>query len=37
MLQGVFTRIYIEPETKVGPAMPEIRYDRIIKFSPSSP
>jgi hypothetical protein len=35
-LLGVFTRIYLEPATKVGPAMPEMLYDRIIKFSPSS-
>ena len=33
-LLGVFIRIYLEPATKVGPAMPEILYDRIIKFSP---
>ncbi|HYN14531.1 MAG TPA: hypothetical protein VES66_01930 [Terriglobales bacterium] len=32
-LLGVFTRIYLEPATKVGPAMPEILYDRVIKFS----
>jgi hypothetical protein len=32
-LLGIFTRIYLEPETKVGPAMPEMLYDRIIKFS----
>jgi hypothetical protein len=31
---GVFFRMYLEPATKVGPAMPEILYDRIIKFSP---
>ncbi len=31
---GVFTRIYLEPATKVGPALPEMLYDRIIKFSP---
>lgn len=31
---GVFTRIYLEPATKVGPALPETLYDRIIKFSP---
>jgi hypothetical protein len=35
-LLGVFTRIYLEPATKVGPAMPEILYDRVIKFSPGS-
>lgn len=33
-LLGVFTRIYLEPATDVGPAMPEILYDRILKFSP---
>jgi hypothetical protein len=31
---GLFFRMYLEPETKVGPAMPEILYDRVIKFSP---
>jgi hypothetical protein len=31
---GIFFRMYLEPATKVGPAMPEILYDRIIKFSP---
>jgi hypothetical protein len=36
-LLGVFTRIYLEPATRIGPAMPEMLYDRIIKFSPSSP
>ncbi len=33
-LLGVFTRIYVEPATKIGPAMPEILYDRVLKFSP---
>lgn len=33
-LLGVFTRIYLEPATDVGPAMPEILYDRVLKFSP---
>ncbi len=33
-LLGIFTRIYLEPATEIGPAMPEILYDRIIKFSP---
>lgn len=33
-LLGVFTRIYLEPATKVGPALSEILYDRAIKFSP---
>ena len=36
-LLGVFTRIYVEPTTKIGPAMPEILYDRVIKFSPRPP
>ncbi len=35
-LLGVFTRIYLEPATRIGPAMPEILYDRVIKFSPRS-
>ncbi len=30
----VFDRIYLELATKVGPALPEILYDRVIKFSP---
>lgn len=33
-LLGLFFRMYLEPATKVGPAMPEILYDRVIKFSP---
>jgi hypothetical protein len=33
-LLGVFTRIYVEPETKIGAAIPEILYDRVLKFSP---
>jgi hypothetical protein len=36
-LLGIFTRIYLEPATKVGPAMPEILYDRVMKFSPRPP
>lgn len=36
-LLGVFTRMYLEPETRIGPAMPEILYDRVIKFSPRMP
>lgn len=36
-LLGIFTRMYLEPATKIGPAMPEILYDRVIKFSPRSP
>lgn len=35
-LLGVFTRIYLEPGTGIGPAMPEMLYDRVIKFSPRS-
>jgi len=31
---GLIFRMYLEPETKVGAAMPEILYDRVIKFSP---
>ena len=31
---GMFLRIYLEPASKVGPALPEILYDRVIKFSP---
>jgi hypothetical protein len=34
---GLFVRMYLEPATKVGPAMPEILYDRVIKFSPRPP
>lgn len=30
---GLFFRMYLEPATKVGAAMPEILYDRVIKFS----
>ena len=33
-LLGIGIRTYLEPATKVGPAMPEILYDRVIKFSP---
>jgi hypothetical protein len=29
--------MYLEPATKVGAAMPEILYDRVIKFSPRAP
>lgn len=36
-LLGVFTRMYLEPATKIGPALPEILYDRVIKFSPRAP
>lgn len=31
---GISIRTYLEPATKVGPAMPEILYDRVLKFSP---
>jgi hypothetical protein len=31
---GLLFRMYLEPATKVGPAMPEILYDRVMKFSP---
>ncbi len=34
---GLFVRMYLEPATKVGAAMPEILYDRVIKFSPRPP
>jgi hypothetical protein len=36
-LLGVFIRSYLEPATKIGPAMPEMLYDRVLKFSPPSP
>lgn len=32
-LTGVVFRIHLEPSTNIGPAYPEILYDRIIKFS----
>jgi hypothetical protein len=31
---GFFFRMYLEPATAVGPAMQEILYDRVLKFSP---
>lgn len=34
---GLFVRMYLEPATKAGPVMPEILYDRVIKFSPRQP
>jgi hypothetical protein len=34
---GLIFRMYLEPATKVGAAMPEIVYDRVIKFSPRPP
>ncbi len=33
---GLYFRMYLEPATKVGVAMSEILYDRVIKFSPRS-
>lgn len=33
-LLGIGIRTYLEPATGVGPAMPEVLYDRVIKFSP---
>ncbi len=34
---GLIFRMYLEPATKVGAAMPEVLYDRVIKFSPRPP
>jgi hypothetical protein len=34
---GLLFRMYLEPATKVGAAMPEVLYDRVIKFSPRAP
>jgi len=34
---GLLFRMYLEPATKVGAAMPEILYDRVMKFSPRAP
>jgi len=31
---GIIFRMYLEPATAAGPAMQEIVYDRVIKFSP---
>jgi hypothetical protein len=31
---GLFIRNYLEPSTKVGPAVGELVYDQVIKFSP---
>jgi len=33
-LLGIGIRTYLEPATKVGPVMPEMLYDRVMKFSP---
>jgi hypothetical protein len=34
---GLIIRTYLEPATNVGAAMPELLYDRVIKFSPRPP
>lgn len=34
---GVLFRMYLEPATKSGAVMPEVLYDRMIKFSPRDP
>ena len=34
---GMIFRVYLEPATKVGAAMPEVLYDRVMKFSPRPP
>jgi hypothetical protein len=34
---GLVVRMYLEPPTKAGPALNEILYDRVIKFSPKKP
>ncbi len=34
---GFIYRMYLEPATKVGAAMPEVLYDRMLKFSPRQP
>ncbi len=31
---GLFFRIYLEPQTRVGAAFTEVLYDQVIKFSP---
>jgi hypothetical protein len=36
-IRVLWIRTYLEPATKIGPAMPEILYDRVIKLSPQSP
>jgi hypothetical protein len=33
-LLGIGIRTYLEPATKAGPDLPEMLYDRLIKFSP---
>ena len=33
-LLGIGIRSYLEPATKVGAVLPEVLYDRVIKFSP---
>ncbi len=32
---GLIFRLYLEPATSVGAVMPEVLYDRVIKFSPT--
>lgn len=34
---GIIIRPYLEPATRIGAAMPEVLYDRIVKFSPRKP
>lgn len=34
---GVLFRMYLEPATKTGAVMPEVLYDRMMKFSPQPP
>lgn len=34
---GVLFRMYLEPATKSGAVMPEVLYDRMMKFSPRDP
>lgn len=34
---GVIFRMYLEPATMSGAVMPEVLYDRVIKFSPRKP
>ena len=31
---GFMLRTYLEPDTKVGPALPEMLYNKVLKFSP---
>lgn len=34
---GIIFRMYLEPATRAGAAMPEMLYDRVLKFSPRAP